>query len=395
MRDDGIYGRRLNSHRKTIFLIALMAISVHGTRLHATTPKTRAPQRSANALVTSKTNKPAPQSLLRRMRNLRAAAIELRAETFRRQYGPWAVVTGASSGIGKAYAFSLAAKGLNVVLVSRTESKLEKVKAEILAMYPNAKIKVVVQDLSVPEAADQINKATNDLDVGLLINNAGSLRPGEITDGDHEAHQYEIGLMRAKTITPASLSIVFSSRFRTRRQLVDGTRGGILGTASLAAISPMPNVGTYGSSNAHMVAFHRRQYTALKLAGISSAVVVPGPVDTPALAEVRTPKQRKFLRQFGLLLSPERVAESGLNALVRGEMLAMLQGDSPAVAVPGIPWKLFGKTVGLIQAVVPAETLTGWGVRMTAATTPAKAKALTDQSQGQLPGPAPTDENGK
>lgn len=373
-----------NNQTRALLLIATMVIVAPAAELYAAGPKAPLVPRNSNALVATGARRNPLRKFVEHVRTRRNRAAQERTETFRKQFGPWAVVTGASSGIGKAYAYSLAERGLNVVLVSRTKSKLEAVKAEILAKHPNVDIKIVVQDLSQGNAAEQINRATETLDVGLLVNNAGSLRTGNITDGDHDTSAYEIGLMRAKTLTPASLAILFSKRFG-QRQAIHGTRGGILGTASLAAFSPMPNVGSYGSSNAHMVAFHQRQHATFKKAGIRSAVVVPGPVDTPALEEVRTPKQRLFLRQFGLLLTPENVAASGLNALVRGEWAAMLAGDTPAVAVPGVPWKIFGKTLSLMQAVVPMETLAKWGGQ--AAEASSARKGLADNSQTQLPSP--------
>lgn len=92
-----------------------------------------------------------------------------------KKLGEWAVVTGATDGIGKAYAFKLAKRGLNIVLISRTEAKLNAVKAEIEEKYPSVQVKVVICDYSDFNAKlrAKVEKAVKDLDVGVLVNNVG------------------------------------------------------------------------------------------------------------------------------------------------------------------------------------------------------------------------------
>jgi 17beta-estradiol 17-dehydrogenase / very-long-chain 3-oxoacyl-CoA reductase len=92
-----------------------------------------------------------------------------------RKYGSWAVVTGASDGIGKAYSFELAKRGLNVVLISRTESKLQAVASEINAKYPKVETKVVPVDFGNFDAAAQarVKAAVEPLELALLVNNVG------------------------------------------------------------------------------------------------------------------------------------------------------------------------------------------------------------------------------
>ena len=95
-------------------------------------------------------------------------------------YGSWAMVTGATDGIGKAFAYQLAQRGLNIVLVSRSSKKLETVAAEIQAKHPHTHIKVIQMDFSgdLPTGLRRIAAATHDLDLGILINNVGVTYPG-------------------------------------------------------------------------------------------------------------------------------------------------------------------------------------------------------------------------
>nr|GEV36734.1 very-long-chain 3-oxoacyl-CoA reductase 1 [Tanacetum cinerariifolium] len=97
-----------------------------------------------------------------------------------KKYGSWALVTGSTDGIGKAFAFELAKKGLNLVLVGRNVQKLEDVTSEIKSKYSKTEVKNVVFDFSgsdLKEGFDKIKDVIKDLDVGVLINNAGVSYP--------------------------------------------------------------------------------------------------------------------------------------------------------------------------------------------------------------------------
>ena len=92
-------------------------------------------------------------------------------------YGPWALVTGASSGIGEEFARHAAANGINVVLVARREERLKEVAAELTARY-DIQARAVAVDLGRDGFLDRVTEATDDLDIGLLVSNAGAGNPG-------------------------------------------------------------------------------------------------------------------------------------------------------------------------------------------------------------------------
>src|SRR5690606_5683627 len=93
------------------------------------------------------------------------------------QFGPWAIVTGASSGIGEEYAKQLAALGFHLVLVARREALLKTLGAELSRKW-GIEYLTIVADLSLPDSYKKVIEAANDLDIGLLISNAGTGRPG-------------------------------------------------------------------------------------------------------------------------------------------------------------------------------------------------------------------------
>src|SRR5690349_6614337 len=92
------------------------------------------------------------------------------------RFGPWAVVTGASSGIGREFARQIAASGIHVVLVARRQALLEQAGRECSNAF-GVQHRVVVADLSVNGAVDRVADATRDLDVGLVVSNAGTSTP--------------------------------------------------------------------------------------------------------------------------------------------------------------------------------------------------------------------------
>src|ERR1700724_993443 len=96
----------------------------------------------------------------------------------KKSFGPWALVTGASSGIGKEFAQQIAASGVNIVLVARREDLLKEVGVEFSKCY-GGEDRVVVLDVSRVDFIRQLASATDDLDIGLVVSNAGTGNPGE------------------------------------------------------------------------------------------------------------------------------------------------------------------------------------------------------------------------
>src|ERR1700751_1539986 len=152
------------------------------------------------------------------------------------QFGPWAVVTGASSGIGREFADQLAAAGINVVLVARRLAVLRELGAELNRRY-GVDYRAVGVDLSEPDALGPIAEATADIDVGLLVSNAGAALPGPFLDSDLQAQR---AILRLNAAAHLGLAHHFGERLGRR-----GPGGNLLGsplgaTPGGAFIGPTP-----------------------------------------------------------------------------------------------------------------------------------------------------------
>src|SRR5262249_1409389 len=104
-------------------------------------------------------------------------------KNFVERFGPWALVTGASTGIGEAFARRLAAIGMNLVLLARREDRLRRLAEDLQGQY-SVSTRVVPVDLSQGDFLPVIEEATADLEVGLLVNNAGIATTGKFLDSD-------------------------------------------------------------------------------------------------------------------------------------------------------------------------------------------------------------------
>src|SRR6266404_7699883 len=103
----------------------------------------------------------------------------------KKRFGPWALVTGASSGIGKEFARQIAASGINIALVARREDLLKEVGVELSRRY-GVEHRVVVLDVSREDFIGRLASATDDLDMGLVVSNAGTGNPGEFLKHDRQ-----------------------------------------------------------------------------------------------------------------------------------------------------------------------------------------------------------------
>src|ERR1700684_639921 len=143
----------------------------------------------------------------------------------KKRFGPWALITGASSGIGKEFARQIAVSKINVVLVARREDLLKQAGAEFSKRY-GVEHRVVTLDLSREDFIGQLASATDDLDIGLVVSNAGTANPGEFLKLDRQLLQ---ATLRLNTMSHLDIAHYFGRKLAERR------RGGLILAGAMGA----------------------------------------------------------------------------------------------------------------------------------------------------------------
>ncbi len=198
-------------------------------------------------------------------------------QSFHTSYGPWALVTGASSGIGAEFARQLAAMGLNVVLVARRAQRLDALACE-LREAAQVEVLSVPLDLLSPGALAHLSDAVGERSIGLLINNAGSASVGSFVDCDIEQ---ELRLLDLNTRVPLALARTFAPG------MVERKTGGIVFLASLIAFRGTPYSGNYAASKAWNLVMAESIGPELQEHGVDVLALCPGFTDTEMLDVVR------------------------------------------------------------------------------------------------------------
>lgn len=160
---------------------------------------------------------------------------------FVERYGPWALVAGASVGLGEAFARELAGQGLHLVLVSRREAVLQSL-GQALQKQFGIQVRIVVQDLASPDAARQIDAATKDLEIGLLVYNAALPVIGRFLEQPVEQHLQSIDV---NCRAPMSLCHLLGN------SMVARGRGGIVLMSSLSGMQGCATVANYAATKAY------------------------------------------------------------------------------------------------------------------------------------------------
>ena len=193
---------------------------------------------------------------------------ENRDPEFVENYGPWALVTGASQGIGAEFARQLAEKGMNVILVARNAEKLEGLARDLQADH-GVQVRAVPADLSQPGFLDGLKLATRDVEVGMLVNNAGSWEMGSFLDQDPEK---ELKVIRVNVEAPMLLTHEFAGKMAERG------RGGVINVGSASALHGVPGQANYSATKGYMLNLTESLYHELKPQGVDVEIVNPGPV---------------------------------------------------------------------------------------------------------------------
>src|ERR1700739_173101 len=243
----------------------------------------------------------------------------------KQRFGPWALVTGASSGIGKEFARQIAASGINIVLVARREDLLKEAGVEFSKRY-GVEHRVVVLDVSREDFIGQLASATDDLDIGLVVSNAGTGNPGEFLKLDRHLHQ---ATLRVSTMAHLDITHHFGARLAKRK------RGGLILAGAMGAENGIPCMANDGAAKAYVHSLGEALHYEFKPLGVYVTVLATGFTITPVLEKLgfdpRTmPMNPMSVEQCvseglsGLLENRSRIVPGRLNRIMNALVPASL-----------------------------------------------------------------------
>jgi len=248
-----------------------------------------------------------------------------------------ALVTGASAGIGETFAQELAVRQTNLVLVARSEAKLQQLSQQLTAKYP-IQVECIVQDLTVPAAAKAVFDTVTQkgLTIDLLVNNAGFGDYGSFAERDGEL---QVKMVQLNILALVDLTHQFLPSMRQRRS------GGIINMASVAAFQPMPYFSVYAASKAFILSFSEALWAENHSFGVRVLAVCPGPTETSFFQDAEFPSA--LAKTAARNYTPREV-------VVR-QALQALEKDRSVV----IPGGLENQLIANLPRFLPREALIG------------------------------------
>ncbi len=243
----------------------------------------------------------------------------------------YALVTGASSGIGYELAALLAKDGKNLIIVSRNKDRLEQVKTEIENKY-RTRIKILAKDLSDPEAPLEIfsELEKEDINVDVLVNNAGFGVYGMFSETNL---QEELEMIQVNITSLTHLTKLFL------KKMLENKSGRILNVASVMGFLPVPLWLIYSASKSYVLHFSEALANELQGTGVSVTCLCPGPTRTSFWANMEKSKSAK-----GKMMDAATVAEAGYAALKKGKVIVS----------PGLK----NKSLPILVRITPRNLLT-------------------------------------
>jgi uncharacterized protein len=218
-------------------------------------------------------------------------------------HGKTALITGASTGIGASFARQLAAQGMNLVLVARSEQRLQALATE-LSKEHRVKVEVIPADLSRPGTAANIYETTRQrgINVDMLINNAGISTFGDFDTISPQKQQEEIAINVASVVDMTHAFIP---------GMLEKGEGAIINVASIVGFFPLPNQAVYGATKAFVLSFSEALFVEYEKRGIKVFTLCPGPVATEFFESMGASPTTKAA-------TPDEVVKVGLKAFQKG-----------------------------------------------------------------------------
>jgi uncharacterized protein len=252
--------------------------------------------------------------------------------------GRWALVTGASAGLGRAFARQLADRGMHLVLTARRRERLEELAGELEA-GSGISVVVVPIDLARPGAADELwAESSRGRSIHLLVNNAGFGAQGRFQ---------EIPLDRQVEMLRVNCEVPLELTHLALREMTGRGEGGILNVSSLAAFQPVPRLATYAASKAFLLSLSEALWAESGGTGVRVVALCPGRTPTEFQAVAGT---GDAAGTFGAR-TPEQVVAAGLRALERNRSSVVPGAENLAAswAVRALPRSL---VIGVMKRIV-------------------------------------------
>src|SRR3981081_556814 len=264
----------------------------------------------------------------------------------KKRVGPWALVTGASSGIGKEFARQIAASGINIVLVARREDLLKEVGVEVSKRY-GVEHRIVVLDVSREDFIGRLASTTNDLAIGLVVSNAGTGNPGEFLKLDRQLLEETL---RLNTMSHLDIAHYFGGK------LAEGGRGGLILVGAMGAENGIPCMANDGGAKAYVHSLGEALHYEFKPLGVYVTVLAAGVKNTAVLEKFGLDPKTMPLKP----MSVEQCVSEGLSGLLKnrsmiipGSLNRIMNALVPASLARKLEAELLGK--GLASKSAPAN----------------------------------------
>lgn len=234
--------------------------------------------------------------------------------THYRYEGKWALVTGASSGIGRAFAYELAARGANLIFASRSKETLNGIARDVRSKF-KVETEVVAIDLAGLDSPERLfsEVQARNRTVRVLINNAGFGSYGKLHENSLEANGRQILL---NAFSPAILAQLFLPAMVAARD------GAIVNVASTAGFQPTPYMAVYGATKAFVLSFSEALWAENLHTGVRVLALCPGPVDTAFFKVLGSEEPASVGRRD----TAENTVKTALSALDQGRSYVISGG---------------------------------------------------------------------
>jgi len=266
----------------------------------------------------------------------------------RERFGPWAVITGASSGIGKEFARQIAASGINVVLVARRETALIEVGRSIAKDF-KVQHRVIVMDLSQEGFIPKLAEHTKDLDIGLVVSNAGTGNSGEFLKLDRQLLEETL---RLNTMSHLDIAHYFGRKLAERR------RGGLILVGAMGAENGVPCMANDGGAKAYVHSLGEALHYEFKPLGVYVTVLAAGFTNTAVLEKFGFDPKTMAMKP----MSVEQCVSEGLSGLLKnrsrivpGRLNRIMNALVPASLARKMEADMLGKGLASKFAVASAR----------------------------------------